>query len=35
MREDEVEESGITYKDMELNAPKFKDGFYVVPGVFE
>jgi len=35
MREDKIEESGITYKDIELNAPKFKDGFFEVPGVFE
>lgn len=35
MREDEVEESGVKYADIEKNAPKFKDGSIVVPGVFE
>lgn len=35
MRDDEIEESGIKHKDIELNAPKFKDGFFEVPGVFE
>jgi len=34
MREDKIEESGITYKDIELNAPEFKDGHFVVPSVF-
>lgn len=34
-RDDEVEESGISYKDIEKNAPKFKNGSFVVPGVFE
>jgi aspartyl-tRNA(Asn)/glutamyl-tRNA(Gln) amidotransferase subunit C len=35
MREDKVEESGISYLDIEKNAPEFKDGSIVVPGVFE
>lgn len=34
-REDEVEESGIGYDDIAKNAPEFKEGFFVVPGVFE
>lgn len=34
-REDEVEPSGIIYSDIAKNAPKFEDGFFVVPGVFE
>jgi len=34
-REDKIEESGITHEDIAKNAPKFKDGFFVVPGVFE
>lgn len=33
-RKDEVEESGISYQEIELNAPKFKDGFFKVPGIF-
>lgn len=35
MREDKVEESGINYLDIKKNAPEFKDGSIVVPGVFE
>jgi aspartyl-tRNA(Asn)/glutamyl-tRNA(Gln) amidotransferase subunit C len=34
-REDEIEESGIKYSDIEKNAPEFKDGNFIVPGVFE
>ena len=34
MREDQVEESGLTNDDIVKNAPKFKDGHFVVPGVF-
>lgn len=34
-RDDEIEESGITYEDIAKNAPEFKDGSFVVPGVFE
>ena len=34
-REDLVEPSGITYDDITMNAPEFKDGSFVVPGVFE
>lgn len=34
-REDEVESSGITHEDIAKNAPEFKDGAFVVPGVFE
>lgn len=34
-REDSVEESGIGYKEIEKNAPKWEDGNFVVPGVFE
>jgi aspartyl-tRNA(Asn)/glutamyl-tRNA(Gln) amidotransferase subunit C len=35
LRPDEVEESGITHEAIAKNAPEFKDGFFVVPGVFE
>ncbi|MFA6963396.1 MAG: Asp-tRNA(Asn)/Glu-tRNA(Gln) amidotransferase subunit GatC [Patescibacteria group bacterium] len=34
-RDDEVENSGIVHKDIESNAPEFKAGSFVVPGVFE
>jgi len=34
-REDKVRESGISYADISLNAPKFEDGFFVVPQIFE
>lgn len=34
-REDEVRESGITHNEIAKNAPEFKDGNFVVPGVFE
>lgn len=34
-REDGIEESKIGYQDIEKNAPEFKDGSFVVPGVFE
>lgn len=34
-RKDRVELSGITYDDIAKNAPEFKDGFFVVPGVFD
>ena len=34
-RDDEIEISGITHRDIEANAPEFKDGSFVVPGVFE
>lgn len=34
-REDTVEPSGITHEDIAKNAPEFKDGLFVVPGVFE
>lgn len=34
-REDAVEESGVSHKEIEKNAPEFKDGSFVVPGVFE
>lgn len=33
-REDAVEESGVSYKEIEKNAPEFKDGNFVVPSVF-
>jgi len=33
--EDKVETSGITAEDIAKNAPEFKDGTFVVPGVFE
>jgi len=34
-REDKIVESGVTHEDIAKNAPEFKDGFFVVPGVFE
>lgn len=34
-REDAVEESGVSHEEIEKNAPEFKDGSFVVPGVFE
>lgn len=35
LAEDNIIESGISHKDIEKNAPEFKDGNFVVPGVFE
>ena len=32
---DGIEESNIKYSDIDTNAPKFEDGNFVVPGVFE
>lgn len=32
---DEVEKFNIAEADITKNAPEFKDGFFVVPGVFE
>lgn len=34
-REDKVTPSGITHLDIAKNAPEFRDGSFVVPGVFE
>ena len=34
-REDKIEKSNISHKDIEQNAPEFKDGNFVVPGVFD
>lgn len=34
MAEDEIEESGVTYHDIEKNAPEFNNGSFKVPGVF-
>lgn len=34
-REDEVEKSGLTNDDIAKNAPEFKEGNFVVPGVFD
>lgn len=34
-RVDEIKESGISHEDIVKNAPEFKDGSFVVPGVFE
>ena len=34
-REDEIKPSGIKHNDIEKNAPKFENGYFVVPGVFE
>jgi len=33
--EDKIEPSKISAADIGKNAPEFKDGFFVVPGVFE
>ena len=32
---DEIEKSDIKLDSIAKNAPEFKDGFFVVPGVFE
>lgn len=34
-REDEIEKSDVSHDDIAKNAPEFKDGSFVVPGVFE
>jgi aspartyl-tRNA(Asn)/glutamyl-tRNA(Gln) amidotransferase subunit C len=34
-REDETLESRISHADIKVNAPKFDDGSFVVPSVFE
>jgi len=34
-REDGVVESDISHADIAKNAPEFKDGSFIVPGVFE
>jgi aspartyl-tRNA(Asn)/glutamyl-tRNA(Gln) amidotransferase subunit C len=34
MVEDKIEESGVTYQDIEKNAPEVEGGAYKVPGVF-
>lgn len=34
-RQDEIVESGISRDDIKINAPEFKNGSFVVPGVFE
>ena len=34
MVKDEIEESGVTYSDIEKNAPEVEGGAYKVPGVF-
>jgi len=34
-RNDEIVASGFEYDDIKQNAPEFKDGSFVVPGVFE
>jgi len=34
-REDKVESSDISYEDISINAPEFREGSFVVPGVFE
>lgn len=34
-RGDAIEKSDIKHTDLEKNAPEFKDGNFVVPGVFE
>ncbi|MEK9155763.1 MAG: Asp-tRNA(Asn)/Glu-tRNA(Gln) amidotransferase subunit GatC [Patescibacteria group bacterium] len=35
MREDKVEELGISHDDIKKNSPEFKGGYFIVPGVFE
>jgi len=34
-RDDMIEKSDISHDDIAKNAPEFKDGNFVVPGVFE
>ena len=34
-RDDTIEKSNINHYDISKNAPEFKDGNFVVPGVFE
>lgn len=34
-RDDKIEKSDINHDDIAKNAPEFKDGNFVVPGVFE
>jgi aspartyl-tRNA(Asn)/glutamyl-tRNA(Gln) amidotransferase subunit C len=34
-RADEVKESNISHDNIAKNAPEFRDGSFVVPGVFE
>lgn len=34
LRDDVIVPSGITHEDIALNAPKFENGSFVVPGVF-
>lgn len=34
-RNDEVEGSGVSHQDIEQNAPKFENGNFIVPGIFE
>ena len=34
-RDDQVLQSGIEYSEIAKNAPEFKNGNFVVPGVFE
>jgi len=33
-REDKIEKSDVKHSDIAQNAPEFKDGSFVVPGVF-
>lgn len=33
-REDETEKSDVEYNNIAKNAPEFKDGNFVVPGIF-
>jgi aspartyl-tRNA(Asn)/glutamyl-tRNA(Gln) amidotransferase subunit C len=35
LREDKIVDSPITHEDIKKNAPEFKGGSFVVPGVFE
>ena len=34
-RDDKIKESSVMHDDIAKNAPEFKDGNFVVPGVFE
>ncbi len=34
LREDGVEESGISHEDIKINAPEFENGSFIVPSVF-
>lgn len=35
LREDAIKQNSLDYSDIEMNAPRFEKGGFVVPGVFE